>query len=347
MTYLGLHAAAAPRAGGRRHRRAPMAAGCARTGPWGWSPTASRPGFSSGYRPRRHRPRPLRHRRQLGAAQRAAALRRVRPRRDVAGGTTATWSTAAELRSRLEAAGSIFQSSSDTEVIIHLIAHARETDTVDRVVSALRQSRGAYSAALPHRDQDDRGARPLRVPAAGARQAARLVRLRLGDLRLRPQSRPSFIRELEPGEMVVVDHSGMRSLRPFPAPPAGERFCVFEHVYFARPDSRIKRPLGLPGARAARPPAGQGAPGRRRRGGPGARQRHRRRHRLRARERHPLRHGAHPLALRRPDLHRAAAVHSATSASSSSSTPSARCWRASGLSSSTTRSCAAPPRARS
>ncbi len=145
---------------------------------------------------------------------------------------------ATQLRSRLEAAGSIFHSSSDTEVIIHLIAHAREADTVERVVSALRQVEGAYSLLFLTETKmiavrDPSGFRPL---ALGRLRDAYVFASETCAFDL---IEAEFIRELEPGEMVVIDASGKRSLRPFPPPPAGERFCVFEHVYFARPDSRV------------------------------------------------------------------------------------------------------------
>jgi amidophosphoribosyltransferase len=151
---------------------------------------------------------------------------------------------ATELRARLEAAGSIFATSSDTEVIVHLIAHAREADTVERIVAALRQVQGAYSLIFLTETKmiavrDPHGFRPL---ALG----------RLRDSFVFASETCAFdlieaelLRELEPGEMVVVDASGKRSLFPFrdaasPGPGSGpEAFCVFEHVYFARPDSRV------------------------------------------------------------------------------------------------------------
>jgi amidophosphoribosyltransferase len=145
-----------------------------------------------------------------------------------------------ELRARLEAQGAIFQSSADTEVIIHLIAHSRENDTVERVVAALRQVQGAYSCVvLTERKiiavRDPHGFRPL---ALGRLRDAFVFASETCAFDL---IEAEFIRELDPGELVVVDSSGLRSLRPFDhpgeAPP--ERFCVFEHVYFARPDSRV------------------------------------------------------------------------------------------------------------
>jgi amidophosphoribosyltransferase len=147
------------------------------------------------------------------------------------------------VRARLEAAGSIFQTTTDTEVIVHLLAHARETETVDRIASALRQVEGAYSLLFVTETKliavrDPRGFRPL---ALGRLRDSFVFSSETCAFDL---VEAEFIRELEPGEIVVVDNAGLRSYKPFKEPdPRGERFCVFEHVYFARPDSRVN---GLP-----------------------------------------------------------------------------------------------------
>ncbi len=147
---------------------------------------------------------------------------------------------AAQTRARLEQSGSIFQTSSDTEVIIHLLAQAREPSTVERLAASLRQVRGAYSLLVLTESKliamrDPWGFRPL-------------VMGRLKDAYVFSSETSSFdlieaelIREVEPGEMVVVDGKGMRSYRPFELTrdPEPQRFCVFEHVYFARPDSLL------------------------------------------------------------------------------------------------------------
>ena len=144
---------------------------------------------------------------------------------------------AGELRAALEAAGSIFQSSSDTEVIIHLIARSREPDTLARVLDALGRVEGAYSLIFQTPTQmiaarDPHGFRPL---ALGRLRDAFVFASETCAFDL---IEAEFMRELEPGEIVVVDSAGLRSLRlAGERPPA--RFCVFEHVYFARPDSRV------------------------------------------------------------------------------------------------------------
>jgi amidophosphoribosyltransferase len=139
-----------------------------------------------------------------------------------------------ELRERLEANGSIFQSSSDSELIIHLIAGAHVTDLPGRVIEALGQVRGAYSlVVLTERGmiaaRDPLGFRPLVI---GRLNDAFIVASETCALDL---VRAEYLREVEPGELIVIDDDGMRSIRLFPAMPAHR--CIFEYVYFARPDS--------------------------------------------------------------------------------------------------------------
>jgi amidophosphoribosyltransferase len=142
-----------------------------------------------------------------------------------------------ELRAELEAQGSIFQTSSDTEVIVHLMAKAREPDVLGKLVAALRRVRGAYSLVLLTHDEkmigvrDPNGFRPLVI---GRLKDAFVLSSETCAFDL---IEAEFIREVEPGEIVVVGKGGMSSHR---LPDAGPRaFCVFEHVYFARPDSLL------------------------------------------------------------------------------------------------------------
>jgi amidophosphoribosyltransferase len=143
---------------------------------------------------------------------------------------------AIELREQLEERGSIFQSTVDTEVIVHLIATARGSRVVDRVVTALSQVRGAYSLLFLTPSEmiavrDPNGFRPLvlgrikdSVVVASESCALDLVGA-------------DFDREVEPGEVVVISDRGVESYHPFPATPRTS--CVFEYIYFARPDSRV------------------------------------------------------------------------------------------------------------
>jgi amidophosphoribosyltransferase len=144
---------------------------------------------------------------------------------------------AQELRAELEASGSIFQTSSDTEVIVHLMAKAREADVLGRLTAALRRVRGAYSLICLTHDakmigvRDPNGFRPLVI---GRLKDAFVLSSETCAFDL---IEAEFIREVEPGEIVVIDKGGMTSHRlPEVAAPS---FCVFEHVYFARPDSLV------------------------------------------------------------------------------------------------------------
>jgi len=156
---------------------------------------------------------------------------------------------AGELRRRLELDGSIFQSTSDSEVMVHLIARARELEAEHRVITALRQVEGAYSVLFLAENKliaarDPRGFRPL---VLGRLKDAFVFASESCAFDL---IEAEFIREIEPGEIVVVDGKGLRSLRPFAEQE--ERFCVFEHIYFARPDAymngrsvyRVREALG-------------------------------------------------------------------------------------------------------
>ncbi|MGH7916624.1 MAG: amidophosphoribosyltransferase [Candidatus Binataceae bacterium] len=141
-----------------------------------------------------------------------------------------------ELRERLEANGSIFQSSSDSELIIHLIANVQAVDLPTRAAQALVQVRGAYSLVILTEQamiavRDPFGFRPLVI---GKLNDATIVASETCALDL---VRAEYVREVEPGEMLVITDDGMRSLRPF-APMPSKR-CIFEYVYFARPDSLL------------------------------------------------------------------------------------------------------------
>ncbi len=147
-----------------------------------------------------------------------------------------TLTNAAELRRQLEESGSIFSSSSDTEVVVHLIARSRRREAVDRVAEALSQVRGAYSMVFLTPEElvavrDPHGFRPLCLGTLrdGYLVASEPVAFALIGGR--------YLRDVEPGEMIVVDRFGMRSLRPFGEAP--RHACLFEYVYFARPDSAL------------------------------------------------------------------------------------------------------------
>ncbi|HYR56217.1 MAG TPA: amidophosphoribosyltransferase, partial [Myxococcaceae bacterium] len=137
-------------------------------------------------------------------------------------------------RDELEQHGAIFQSDSDTEAIVHLIARAQEPSFEQNVVQALRKVQGAYSLLLLTEHQliavrDSYGFRPL---VLGRLKNAYVLASETTALDL---IEAEFIREVEPGEMLVIDDRGVRSSFPFERTRLGR--CVFEHVYFAKPDS--------------------------------------------------------------------------------------------------------------
>ncbi len=168
---------------------------------------------------------------------------------------------ALQLRRELVAAGSIFQSTSDTEVIVHLIATSLQPTIVDRMVDALQSIEGAYSLVALNETQligvrDPHGVRPLVMGA-----------LSDGSIILTSETvaldivGASFVRDIEPGEVIVIDADGVQSFHPFVK--ARPRFCIFEYIYFSRPDSmvegknvyEIRKQMGRQLAREARPNA--------------------------------------------------------------------------------------------
>ena len=141
-----------------------------------------------------------------------------------------------ELRERLEASGSIFQSSSDSEVIVHLIAASHAPTVVERVIEALSQVKGAYSLAVLTEHEliavrDPQGFRPL---VLGNLNGAPIITSETCALDL---VRAEYVREIDPGEVVIINEDGIRSLKPFALAPT--KRCIFEYVYFARPDSLL------------------------------------------------------------------------------------------------------------
>ena len=141
---------------------------------------------------------------------------------------------AVSLRRELVRRGSLFQSTTDTEVIVHLIATSTYVTVVDRVIDALKQIEGAYSLVALSRDmmigvRDPMGVRPLVLGILDNSWIVASETCALDIIGAR------FVRDLEPGEMVVINESGIESLKPFP--PQRPRHCIFEYIYFARPDS--------------------------------------------------------------------------------------------------------------
>jgi amidophosphoribosyltransferase len=140
------------------------------------------------------------------------------------------------LREQLVAEGRIFQSTSDSEVILHLVARSRKQRFVERFIDALSQIEGGYAlVAITNKKligvRDPLGIRPLVLGDLDGKAVLASETCALDMIGAR------FVRDIEHGEMVVIDRNGVESLRPFPATQA--RPCIFEYVYFARPDSVV------------------------------------------------------------------------------------------------------------
>ena len=163
---------------------------------------------------------------------------------------------AEELRRDLIGRGSIFQSSSDSECIIHLMARSYQKNIPERMKDALRRVEGAFSVVAMTRTKligvrDRLGVRPLVLGQLGDGWVLSSETCALDIIGA------DFVREIEPGEMVVISPDGIESFMPFE--PARPRFCIFEHVYFSRPDSILggrsvyetRRQIGVELAREA------------------------------------------------------------------------------------------------
>ena len=137
----------------------------------------------------------------------------------------------------LQNLGAIFSSTSDTETILHLVAVSKERDAVSRVIDALKKLEGAFSlVCLTSKKmigvRDPLGLRPLVIGDLDGAYVLASETCALDIIGAR------FVRDVKPGEMIVVTEAGLQSLFPFEQ--AASRFCIFEYVYFARPDSSIE-----------------------------------------------------------------------------------------------------------
>jgi amidophosphoribosyltransferase len=149
---------------------------------------------------------------------------------------------ALQIRRALVKRGCLFQSTTDSEVFIHLIAISLYSNVLDRLIDALKQVEGAYSLVGLHNGallgaRDPLGVRPLvlgRLPSA-SREGGWVLASETCALDIMGAE---FVRDVEPGEIVVIDESGVRSVKPFERAP--ERFCIFEYIYFSRPDSVVE-----------------------------------------------------------------------------------------------------------
>ena len=143
---------------------------------------------------------------------------------------------AKDLRNKLEKKGSIFQTTMDSEIIIHLLTHHGKMELEEALVKTLSKLQGAYSCALMTKDKliafrDPNGFRPL---CLGLLDEGYIVSSETCALDL---IGARYIRDIDPGEILIVSEGGLKSIRPFPE--QRNTFCIFEYIYFSRPDSTI------------------------------------------------------------------------------------------------------------
>jgi amidophosphoribosyltransferase len=146
-----------------------------------------------------------------------------------------------DLRDRLEARGSIFQTGSDTETIVHLIALSGRRTIEDRIADAVREIQGAYSLLFLSEDKiiavrDPMGIRPLCL--GELRHGGVTAHIIASEPTAFDLIGAELVRDIDPGEMVILDKNGRRSLFPFEKAP--RKMCLFEYVYFARPDAKLE-----------------------------------------------------------------------------------------------------------
>lgn len=145
---------------------------------------------------------------------------------------------ALEIRRDLEEQGSIFQTSMDSEVIVNLIARSHAATMEERIVEACNRIQGAFSLVINTNDyliglRDPHGYRPLCLGKTNAGYVLASETCALDAIKA------EFIRDIEAGEMVIIDDSGVRSRMYAPADAIDKKVCVFEYIYFARSDSNI------------------------------------------------------------------------------------------------------------
>ena len=143
---------------------------------------------------------------------------------------------AEQMRTELESEGAIFQSSSDSEVVLHLIARAKSEDPYERITEALKDVRGAFSLLFLRENEmialrDPFGVRPLAIGKVDGSYVVASETCAFDIINA------EYIRDVEPGEMVIINENGIRSIPALKSPR--KAFCVFEFIYFSRPDSYI------------------------------------------------------------------------------------------------------------
>jgi amidophosphoribosyltransferase len=142
-----------------------------------------------------------------------------------------------DIKRRLDREGSIFQTTTDSEVILHLVAKSKENTLEDAVIDSLRQVKGAYSLLITTKDKliavrDPHGFRPLCLGKNGNNSYVIASETCAFDL-----VKANYIRDIEPGELLIINDKGIHTKKPFKE--MKHSFCIFELIYFARPDSMV------------------------------------------------------------------------------------------------------------
>jgi amidophosphoribosyltransferase len=143
---------------------------------------------------------------------------------------------AGELKDELVRQGAIFQTNSDTETVVHLFARSREDGAEAAIIDAISQVRGAFSFVMMTKEKvigarDPHGFRPLAIGKLGDAWVVCSETCALDLIGA------TYVRDVEPGEVVIASRNGLKSVKPYAPAPSSQ--CVFEHVYFARPDSYV------------------------------------------------------------------------------------------------------------
>ena len=150
------------------------------------------------------------------------------------------------LKRELVKRGSLFQSTTDSELFIQLMAISLYSAVEERLIDALRRVQGAYSLVALHNGalmgaRDPMGVRPLVLGRTGGTEGVPVSWVLASETCALEIVSADFVRDIEPGEIVIIDDSGVRSIKPFGR--GNSRFCIFEYIYFARPDSVME---GIP-----------------------------------------------------------------------------------------------------
>ncbi len=150
------------------------------------------------------------------------------------------------LKRELVRRGSLFQSTTDSELFIQLMAISLYSAVEERLIDALRRVQGAYSLVALHNGalmgaRDPKGVRPLVLGRTGGTDGVPVSWVLASETCALEIVSANFVRDIEPGEIVIIDDAGVRSIKPFGR--GNSRFCIFEYIYFARPDSVVE---GIP-----------------------------------------------------------------------------------------------------